>query len=205
MRRIDCPIAEDHKVDIIGLYRNACKSTFSSVPQEVIDKKIWGLVHDLGSLHVLLAVQKEHQKVRGKVRGALLVDARDSLLQTQLLIDTDYPEHGLPELLFGKASISIMALSFKRFGFLLSDQETNTLQGLQRMIRDELKQRSPYIPLLFDPDYPGLGSANLAYFSAPFSAFYGIDKPYTSQSADLDFLFSSGVTRGVSELDCEND
>lgn len=195
MRKIHGSMQESHKEGIVGLYKGISQTVSATMPQEIIEMRASTLAHDLESLHVLFAV------VRDKVHAALLIDARDRFRQTQLLADKDSFATSLPESLLRIAATSELALSFKRFGFLLSDQDTQILERLQMMARDKLKRHTNYVSLPFDPHYPGFGSANLAYFSAPFDAFYGEPGSSRPQHVGLDFLYSPGVTQRVSEHD----
>ncbi|MCX6734009.1 MAG: hypothetical protein NTX63_04350 [Candidatus Peregrinibacteria bacterium] len=201
MQRISGPMGESHKEDIVGLYKDISRNAPSPMPQEVIEMRASTLAHDLGSLHVLLAVWNQRSAARGKVHAALLIDARDRFRQTQLLVDEDSFATELPESLLRMAATSELALSFKRFGFLLTDKDTQVLQRLEVIARDKLKQHTNYVPLPLDPNYPGFGSANLAYFSAPFNAFYGAPNSRRPQHPDLDFLLSPGITHRVSEFE----
>lgn len=201
MQRINGPMQKSHKEGIVDLYKNISSNASSPMPHEVIEMRASTLAQDLGSLHVLFAVWNRHTEVRGKVHAALVIDARDRFRQTQLLVDENSLASGLPESLLRMAATSELALSFKRFGFLLSDKDTQVLQRLEAVAQDKLKRHTPYVTLPLDPNYPGFGSANLAYFSAPFSAFYGEPGSRRPQHPDLDFFLSPGTTHRVSEFE----
>jgi len=171
------------------------------MPSEVIESRADALAQELESLHVFLAVEHERARVSGGVRAALVIDARDNFRQTQLLAERVSFATTLPESLFRMAATSELALSFKRFGFLLSDHDEQMLQRLRTMTGNKLLQCTPHISLPLHPHYPGFGSANIAYFSAPFSAFYGEPGSRRPHYPDLDFLFFPGVTQRMSELE----
>ena len=199
MHRVDGKKQEHLKRGVVSLYEEACRGSRPPMPGEIIESRVQDLNRDFGSLHAVIAVQKQSHQVQEKVQGALLLDGRDGLRCTQVLVDKDFESSDLPRLLFHKATMSKLAFGIRNFGFLLSDQDTHTLQQFQNITRSRVQQLTPYTSLLFDPGKPELGSANLAYFWAPFDAFYEAARSSRSRLEDFDFFFSHGVTLQASE------
>lgn len=194
MHRVNEKKQEHLKRGVVSLYEEACRGSRPPMPGEIIESRVQDLNRDFSSLHAVIAVQRESHQVQEKVQGALLLDGRDGLRCTQILVNKDLQDSDLPGLLFHKATISKLAFGIRNFGFLLSDQDAHTLRLFQNITRSRVQQLTPYISLPFDPGKPELGSVNLAYFWAPFDAFYEAARSSRSRLEDFEFFFSHGAT-----------